>query len=303
MRLPDLEAWAIFATVAERRSFSGAAVALSLSKATVSKAVSRLEVALQTPLFHRTSRRLSLTESGARLAAHAHRIVAEGEAAEEAARNDAAEPSGLIRVAAPMSFGTKHVAPLVATFLTRHRQIAIDLHLSDARVDLIGDGFDLALRIAALPDSSLRARKLRAVTVMTVASPAYLAAHGEPHHPAALGDHCCLTYSLSQSPETWRFLGPGGEQASVRPTGALRVNNGEAMLPALCDGLGIGQLPDFICHEEVAAGRLVSVLRDWAVAPIALHLVTPPGRIRARRVELLIAFLTASLGPRHLADG
>lgn len=295
MRLPDLEAWAIFAAVAERRSFSGAAAALTLSKATVSKAVSRLEASLQTPLFHRTSRRLSLTESGERLAAYAHRILAEGEAAEEAARDDAREPSGLIRVAAPMSFGTRHVAPLIASFLTQHRQIAIDLHLSDARIDLIGEGFDFALRIAALPDSSLRARKLRDVTVMTVASPAYLSPRSEPRHPAALGEHCCLTYSLSQSPETWRFLGPGGEQASVRPAGALRVNNGDAMLPALCAGLGIGQLPDFICGEDVAAGRLVRLLPDWHTPPIALHLVSPPGRIRARRVELLIAFLTDRL--------
>lgn len=295
MKLPDLEAWAIFATVAEQRSFSAAAISLSLSKATVSKAVSRLESALQTPLFHRTSRRLSLTESGERLARHARRILDEGQAAEEAARDDASEPAGLIRVAAPMSFGTRSVAPLVAEFLLLHPRLSIDLHLSDAQVDLIGEGFDLALRIAVLPDSSLRARKLRDVEILTVASPRYLKSHTAPRHPGELGEHRCLSYAQSAAPETWRFTGPTGEQASVRPSGALRVNNGDAMLPALCAGLGIGQLPDFICEQEISEGKLTRLLPGWSPPPLGLHLVTPPGRIRARRVELLIGFLGSRL--------
>jgi DNA-binding transcriptional LysR family regulator len=295
MRLPDLEAWAIFASVADHQSFSRAANALSLSKATVSKAISRLEQHLGTPLFHRTSRRLALTESGGVLAEHARRIVAEGQAAEEAAREDATQPTGLVRLAAPMSFGLSHVAPAIAGFLTANPGITVDLHLSDARVDLIGDGFDMALRIAALPDSSLRARKLRGVRLLLVASPAYLERHAAPRHPAELGEHDCLCYSLSPTPETWKFVGPDGEQASAHPRGQLHVNNGDAMLPSLCAGLGIGQLPDFICMPEIDRGKLVSLLPDWTSPPVALHLVTPPGRIRARRVEALIEFLVTAL--------
>lgn len=300
MTLTDFHAWAVFAAVADLRSFSGAAAALRLSKASVSKAVARLEAAHGAPLFHRTSRRLSLTESGERLAAHARRIVAAGEEADAAAVEDAALPTGLIRVAAPMSFGTDHVAPLVARFLGQHPGIAVDLSLNDARIDLIASGVDLALRIGALPDSSLRARRVRDITTFTVASPDYLRRHGTPLHPADLARHCCLVYSLSPTPETWRFSGPDGETAAMRPAGALKVNSGTAMLPALRDGLGIGVLPDFICGEDIAEGRLAAILPAWKPPPIALHIVTPPGRLRARRVELLIDFLAANLGPNRV---
>jgi len=160
MRLPDFEAWSIFACVVEHKSFTAAAQALGLSKATVSKAVTRLEIQVGAPLFHRTSRRLALTESGAKLVEHAKAILAEGQAAEEAARDEASEPAGLVRLAVPMSFGLRHVGPVVAEFLCRYRDISVDMHLSDAKVDLIGEGFDIGLRIASLPDSSLRAGTL-----------------------------------------------------------------------------------------------------------------------------------------------
>lgn len=295
MRLPDFEAWSIFAAVAGEGGFTRAADRLGLSKATVSKAVARLEAQLGAPLFHRTSRRLALSESGAALLEQAKAIVAAGEAAEEAARDEASEPAGLIRLAAPMSYGISNVAPLLSEFLCSHRGISIDLHLSDAKVDLIGERFDLALRIGALPDSSLRARRLRGVTSHILASPGYLAEHGEPHHPAQLGEHRCIGYSLASSPESWRFTGPDGAEAVVRLAGPLRVNNGEAMLPALCAGLGIGMLPDFICADQIKSGQLVPILRDWKVTPIAIHILTPPSSFRPRRVTALIDFLTEKL--------
>lgn len=291
MRLPDFEAWAVFATVAEHRSFSRAAEALAMSKATVSKAVSRLEQQLGIPLFHRTSRRLALTESGIALAEHARRILAEGEAAVEAAREDAAEPAGRVRLAAPMSFGLAHVGPVIAEFLELHPAISVDLHLSDARIDLVAEGFDAALRIASLPDSSLRARKLRDVATFFVASPAYLDRYGRPRHAAELADHACFCYSYLPTPELWHLHGPDGSQLSVRPSGRLRANNGEAMLPGLCAGLGIAYLPDFIVGEALASGRLEAVLPGWRLAPVALYLLTPPGTIRSRRVTTLLDFL------------
>lgn len=295
MRLPDFEAWAIFASVVEHRSFTAAAEALGMSKATVSKAVSRLEAHLGTTLFHRTSRRLSLTESGRALAERAARILAEGEAAEEAARDEAATPSGLVRLAAPMTFGLKHVAPVIADFLAEYPAITIDLHLSDEKIDIIEMGIDIALRIAALPDSSLRARKLGDITAYVVAAPSYLARRGQPTHPAHLGEHDCLSYTYIANPDVWKFRGPEGEEVSVKLNGPLRSNSGEAMLPAIRAGLGIGRLPGFIVDEDIAAGRLVPILENWSWSPVALHLLTPPARIRAARVEALIAFLDRRL--------
>jgi len=290
MRLPDLEAWAIFACVVEHRSFSTAADAIGVSKATISKAIARLEAHLGTSLFHRTSRKLTLTESGKALAEHAQRILAEAQCAEEAAHDSATAPAGLIRVAAPMTFGMTYLAPAIAEFLAANRGIEIDLHLSDARVDIVADGFDIALRIADLPDSSLRARRLCAIAVHCVASPAYLDEHGRPSHPAQLADHACLGYTNAPG-SVWRFSGPGGEEAAVRPKGPLMTNSGDAMLPALRAGLGIARLPDFIVGDDLAAGALEAILPEWAPPAIALHLLTPPSALRPARVELLIAFL------------
>jgi len=290
MRLPDFEAWAIFACVVEHRSFSAAADAIGVSKATVSKAIARLEASLGTTLFHRTSRRLSLTDSGAALAERAARILAEAQGAEEAARDAATAPAGLVRVAAPITFGIRFVADAVAEFLRAHAGIEIDLRLSDARVDIVAEGFDIALRIADLPDSSLRTRRLAPVRVRVVAAPAYLAAHGTPAHPAELGTHACFGYANVLG--TWHFRSRAGEEAAVRPRGPLTTDNGDAMLPALCAGLGIARLPDFIVDPEIADGRLVEILPDWSGRATALHLMTPPSPLRPARVEAVIAFLS-----------
>ena len=290
MKLPDLEAWAIFACVVEHRSFSGAAEAIGVSKATVSKAVTRLEAHLGQALFHRTSRRLTLTESGRTLAEHAQRMVAEAQVAEEVAHDAAASPAGLVRVAAPMTFGISHVAPAVADFMAAHPGVQVDLRLSDARIDIVAEGFDIALRIADLPDSSLRARRLAPIAMRVIASPAYLAIHGRPRHPLELGEHDVFAYANVPN-AVWHFRGPGGEDVAVRPNGRFTTDSGDAMLPLLRAGLGIARLPDFIVDAEIAAGRLEAILSDWAAPPVALHLVTPPSALRPARVELLIDFL------------
>ena len=293
MRLPDLEAWAIFASVVEHKSFSAAADAIGLSKATVSKAITRLEAHLGQSLFHRTSRRLALTEAGKPLAEHAARILTEARLAEESANDAASAPTGRVRLAAPMSFGVKNVAPLLAEFLAAHPGIEVDLHLSDARVDIVAEGFDIALRIAELPDSSLRARRLCTIRTHIVAAPRYLEANGTPTHPAQLGEHKLFGYSNVVGP--WRFHGPGGAEVSVRVHGPLTANSGEAIMPALVAGLGIARLPDFIIETCLASGALTTILCDWAPAPIGLHLLTPPSPLRPARVEALIEFLTRRL--------
>ena len=292
-KLPDFEAMAILAKVAETQSFSGAAEALALSKATVSKAVSRLELRLGTTLIHRTSRRFSLTDAGRSLAARASQMVAEAESAEGEALDQAVMPRGLVRLAAPMSFGMAYVAPALPEFLATHPDVSVDLHLSDEVVDLVGGGFDCGLRIAALPDSSLTTRRLRSVRRHLVASPDYLAQRGRPTHPADLARHACLGYAYLPSGETWRLVHESGEEVVVRCTGPLRANNADALTPALCAGLGIAVQPDFIYWRDVAAGRLEVVMTDWALAPISLHLVAPGGGPRPARVTALMDYLAA----------
>lgn len=298
MRLPDLEAWAIFATVVEHRSFSAAAIALGLSKATVSKAITRLETQTGASLFHRTSRRLALTETGASLSERAAHILADAQAIDECARESTTAPAGLVRLAVPMSFGLAHVGPIIARFLTAFPEIDVDLNLSDERVDLVGDGYDAALRIAALPDSSLRARKLRDVAVRIVAAPAYLERRGNPRHPADLSQHDCFGYAYFATPEHWRLIHAESHEISVvKPSGRLRLNNADAMLPALVAGHGIAIVPDFIIDAAIGRGDVVTILPGWSPPAIALHLVTPPGRLRPRRVDALLTYLTDALTP------
>lgn len=295
MRLPDFEAWAVFAAVADTGSFTAAADALSLSKAKVSKAVSRLEAELGTVLFHRTSRRLSLSAAGRSLVDHARRIRLDGEAAVEAARDEAVLLSGTVRIAVPMSFGLRAVAPLIARFMALHPGILIDMHLSDARVDLVDEGFDLALRIAVLPDSSLRAIRLRSVQVYMVASTGYCARYGTPRHPADLESHRAAHYANSAQPGLWSMTGPDGNKVQVRLPPAMIVNNADAAMPAVLDGLCIASLPDFFCDAGLEDGRLVRLLPQWRFDDNTLSIVTPPSPHRPARVEALIAFLRTAL--------
>lgn len=306
MKLPDFEAWAVFAAVVEHRSFSAAADALAVSKATVSKAITRLEGRLGTTLFHRTSRRLTLTDSGRSLAEHAQRILSEGQAAEEAAFESASAPAGLVRVAAPLTFGIQAVAPVLADFMTLYPGIKVELRLSDAFVDIVGEGIDIALRIAELPDSSLRARRLGPMVMHIVGAPSYFDKAGRPRHPADLAHHACFVYTNTANPDVWRFRKAGGEEATVRVDGPIRTDSGDAMIPALLAGLGVARLPDFLIAGELARGDLEEVLVDWSGSAAALHLLTPPGTLRPARVEALIDFLSDRLrktcGEFHLKD-
>jgi DNA-binding transcriptional LysR family regulator len=296
-KLPDLEGLAIFAKVAQMRSFNGAAGELQVSKATISKAVSRLETRLGTRLFNRSARRLALTEAGRELLPRASHILAEAEAAEDEAVMSSAAPRGHLRIAAPMSFGVLHVAPLLPEFLSLYPDVTVDLHLSDARLDLIGEGLDGAVRIAAMPDSALIVRKLQPMPRFLVGASSYLERHGRPTHPQRLVDHRCIGYA-SASGETWNFSNAAGETATIRPTGPLRTNNGDAMLPVIVSGLGLGVLPEFMVRRAIDDGQLEILLPEWTLPTVAVYWVTPSAGRKPKRVEVMGEFLARKLANR-----
>ncbi|WP_108811309.1 LysR substrate-binding domain-containing protein [Sphingorhabdus sp. Alg231-15] len=295
MILPDFEAWAIFAAAARLGSFTAVAHELAISKPTVSKAITRLEESLGTVLFHRTSRKISLSTAGTALLPYAQAIAADGEAAMEAARDTAHLLRGQIRLAAPLSFGLSHLAPIIADFMCEYPEILVDVQLSDARVDLIEEGFDLAIRIADLPDSSLRAIRLRDMRAYFIAAPDYLERRSTPTRPEQLAEHDCFLYSNEATPEMWHMNGPQGEKISVRPQCRFRSNNGDIMLPALIAGRGIGYLPDFLCQDAIDRGALQVLLPEWRFGAMALNLVMPPSPHRPARVDALISYLKKHL--------
>src|SRR6202171_4933227 len=221
-KLPDFEGLAMFAKVAEEGSFAAAATAMGVSVAMVSRAVTRLEERLRSRLFNRTSRRLALTDYVRTLAERAARIYADAEEAEDFARETWSRPRGLVKLAAPLSFGTRWVAPLLPAFFRRYPDIAVDLHLTDAHTDLIGDGFDAALRIAVMEDSSLVVRLIAPVCLFVVASPTYIPRDGRAQHPHDLSAHRCLSYVDGAKRDVWRFTHrKTGEECLITPTGPL----------------------------------------------------------------------------------
>ena len=290
--MEDLSAMAVFARVVEMESFSGAARALGLSKSAVSKRVGRLEDRMGLRLLNRTTRRLSLTEAGAAFYQGCRRVVAEAEAAERAVTRLASAPRGRLKVNAPMSFGVRHLAPALPDFMARYPELNVDLTLNDRVVDLVEEGFDLAIRIAPLAESSLIARRLAPNRLVLCAAPSYLAAHGAPRAVEDLKDHACLLYSYQTAGDAWRLCGPGGERR-LAVTGRLRINNGDALLAAALGGLGVALLPCFICGQDLRAGRLIQVLPAWSgPADTAIAAVYPASRNLSPKVRVFVDFLT-----------
>jgi DNA-binding transcriptional LysR family regulator len=294
-KLPDFEGLAMFAKVAEEGSFAAAATAMGVSVATVSRAVTRLEERLGGRLFNRTSRRLALTDYGHTLAERATKIYADAEEAEDFARETSSRPRGLVKLAAPLSFGARWVAPLLPEFFRTYPDISVDLHLTDAHADLIGDGFDAALRIAIMEDSSLVARLIVPVRRFVVASPTYLSRYGRPQHPHDLGAHQCLTYNNRTKRDVWRFTHTRGEECTVTPTGALRGTSVEALLPTVLAGLAITELPEFVATQYFLDKQLEPVLTDWRLPEGGLYFVTATARARPAKVSALADFFISKL--------
>jgi len=288
--MPDFEAWAIFAKVAERGSFSQAADELGLAKTTVSKAISRLEERLRTTLIHRTTRKLSLTESGRLALDRARRIAADGSDIEADILEESASPRGLIRLAVTTAFGVSAVAPILPDFLALHPEIEVDLCLTDNDIDIIVDNFDCVLQIGPAADSSLRISRMLSFRRVLVAAPAFIERYGMPDHPRDLEHMPAVIPSHVPWGEQWRFERPG-EACNVQVKGRLRMNNASAMIPAALAGVGMAALPVYFVWEEMRDGRLVEMLPDWVSPPGSVYVVTPPGRARPIRVRLLLEFL------------
>lgn len=294
MALPDYEGWACFVAVADHGSFTAASHQLGISKSSVSKAVTRLEANLGISLFHRSSRSVTLSTAGEGLVEEARAMVAAAMAATEAALGDRADLAGIIRMAAPMSFGIRVLGDALAEFMSDHPAITIELTLSDARHDLVAEGIDVALRISTMDDSSLLSRMIAPVPMLLVAAPSYLERHGCPRHPLQLSQHRLFGYGHSGHTTPWRFA-RGGEMASVVSTGSLFTNNGDVALPILRAGNGLAILPQFLVEQDLAEGSLIAILTDWHMPQNFLHLLSPPSRLRPMRVKALTDFLAARL--------
>lgn len=302
-RLPDLEAWAVFAKVAEMGSFNRAAQELDLARATVSKMIARLEERMDTLLFHRTTRKLSLTESGRLALDRATQILAEGTAIEADILEEAALPRGAIRLACTSGFGVQSLAAALPDFMSAYPEILIDLCMNDHNVDVVAGGFDLAIRIGQGEDSSLRTSRLFSYRRPLVAAPSLVERLGVPKAPEDLAHFPAIVPTHVPWGDDWEFTKSGEEPVVVHVRSALRVNNAAAMVPATIAGHGITLLPEFFIWQELREGRLVELLKDWAAPAAPIHLVTPPGTTRPARVRLLIEFLRKHFAAQAWAAG
>lgn len=302
-QMPDFEAWAIFAKVAEKGSFSQAAEELGLAKTTVSKAVTRLEERMRTTLLHRTTRQLSLTESGRVSLERALRIFSDGMAVEAEILEEAAIPRGLVRVASTVAFGIDQLAHALPGFMKRYPEVEVDLTLTDDRVDVVAAGFDIALRVGPVADSSMRISRLFSFRAPVVGAPEFFDKHGRPKHPSDLSNMPALIFTHILGSDLWHFTHPEHEACEVQVSGPIRVNNGVAAIPALVAGLAMTALPEAYAAQELKRGHLEAVLTDWIVAPPPLHVLTPPGRARPARVRVLIEYLRQHFAAQPWAVG
>jgi DNA-binding transcriptional LysR family regulator len=290
----DLEDLRSFVEVVESGGFNRAARRLGLSKSIVSRRVARLERELGARLLSRTTRGISPTEAGLEFKARSERIFFELEEAREALAQQGGGAVGRLRLSLPLTFGVRHVAPVLARLAERHPRLELDVSYSDRLVDLVGERFDAAVRIGALKDSSLVARRVAPVRSVLVASPAYLARRGRPRTPGDLAGHECLLYTAPTAAE-WQF-GTGHRRVSIRPQGRLRCDSGEALLAWAAAGLGVANLPSFLVSDAIESGALEPLLTAYPGPDYGIHVVRPPGSYVPGKVRVLIDALVERFG-------
>jgi DNA-binding transcriptional LysR family regulator len=290
-----------FTKVVAHGSYSEAARELRLSRSAVSKYVIELEEELGVQLLHRTTRSTSPTENGQAYYERCLAILADLEEADLAVSRLQAEPRGLLRVNSPMSFGTMHLGSALAGFMEKYPEVRFQVVLSDALLDPVEEGFDVTLRIADLPSSSLIARKIAPAHRVICAAPAYLDRRGTPHHPNDLRSHDCLDYGHLATGNQWKLIGPDGDHwIAVHWT--LCANNGETLRDAAVKGRGIALLPTFIVGADLQQGTLRSILSDYKAPELALYAIYPPNRHLSVKVRLFIDFLVERFGGRPYWD-
>ena len=281
----------VFGQVVESGSFAKAADKLGLSTSAASRQVAELEAHLQTRLLNRTTRRVSLTESGRQFYERTVQLMADLAEAEQEASSAAVVPRGTIRLTTSVTFGVRHVAPAIAEFLERHPEVRFDVSLSDRVVDLVEEGLDLAIRIGAPGADNLVARKLGETRLVPCASPQYLAKHGAPKTPEDLAKHNCFTYEYVSPRHVWRFRDRSGAERAVRVAGQLHSNNGDILAEVAAQGAGIVFEPAFIVGPDVRAGRLVPLLQDFVPPPVPIYALYPSRKHLSAKVRRFVEFL------------
>lgn len=298
-RLAHME---VFVAVVEAGGIGAAADRLGLAKSAVSRRLAELESRLGATLIHRTTRRLNLTDDGRAYYERCVAILADLDEAEAAVRQAQGALTGRLKVTLPTSFGLLHLAPLIRAFMEQHPEVRFELDFNDRQVDIMQEGFDLAIRIARLEDSSLIARRLAPIRSGVYSSPDYLARRGTPGTAEALKDHACLVYSNPRDPDLWTYTGPDGRPGSVRVPVHLASSSGEFLLRVALAGQGLIRSPTFFVHEALKAGRLVPVLTDHAWPELSAYAVYPPTRHLSRRVRSFIDFLAERLADEPYWD-
>lgn len=283
-----------FTAVVDAGSFVGGADALGMSKAAVSRHVNELEKRLGVRLLHRTTRRVSLTPEGEVFLSRCRDLLSNLEEAEEEITSQGETARGLLRVNVPVTYGIRRLAPLWGQFRHRHPQVRLDITLADRVVDLVEEGYDLAIRIGTLSSSSLISRQLAVTGLRVCASPEYLSVHGTPSHPSELAEHSVIAYSYWSAGDEWRLDGPDGV-VSVRTRSCISTNNGDTCRAAALAGQGIVLQPDFVVGDDIEAGRLVELMPQYSAGELGVHAVYPSRRHVAPKVRALIAFLTEQL--------
>lgn len=286
----DIDALQTFVEVADAGGISSAALRLGVSKSIVSRRLVRLEAELGIQLLARTTRGAALTEAGILFRDHAARVCAEIDMAKETLLPSGAL-RGRLRVAAPLSFGPTHFAPMLAEMARRHPLLHIQTSYSDRFVDLIAEGFDCAIRVGYLPDSNLIARGIGPIYTKLVASPGYISAHGAPESPEELSAH----EALMQGAESWQFM-EGDKVVTIRPHGRFKADNGTALVAAAIAGLGVAYLPDCLTYEGIKSGALMPIMTRYPPPPAGAYVVRPPGLHPARKIHALTELLIESFG-------
>jgi DNA-binding transcriptional LysR family regulator len=283
--MSEFAAIPVFVAVVESGGFSAASRSLGVSKSAVSKRINQLENHLGVLLLHRTTRKLSLTEAGERYYEHAAQALSAAGKAEDAVTELQGEPQGKLKISSPMSFGRLHVASLIPKFMQRYPKLQIDLVMDDRNIDLVADGIDVAIRSGDMPDSTLIARKLAPLRQVLCASPTYIERYGMPLTPPELRERNCILFSYSGDANAWT-LNNGDKSEAVLVSGNYRVNNSEALLEALREGVGIGRLPTFVAGPDLKAGNLVRILQSYHIPDHTFYAVFPerqhlPAKVRA----------------------